>query len=176
MDYSKAGMFSSNSAQDTHVISRAVFDFIAAYIYIYITGLWCFAYLETSRRTDHQINYDVYVFISCLFIYLLLVILKEVSILKQILLLISSLFFLSFVYIFRLLYLKIASIQNFARDRLPFSRQVSLMLGLLHFRLQTRWLYSGISLRVDETKPRTTPQETSRLLLELEQFASPRSQ
>ena len=103
-------------------------------------------------------------------------ILKEVSILKQILLLISSLFFLSFVYIFRLLYLKIASIQNFARDRLPFSRQVSLMLGLLHFRLQTRWLYSGISLRVDETKPRTTPQETSRLLLELEQFASPRSQ
>jgi hypothetical protein len=47
----------------------------------------------------------------------------------------------------RLLHFRHASIQNFPL-RYHWSRQVSLVVGLLHFRLQTDWLYSGISSRV----------------------------
>jgi hypothetical protein len=40
---------------------------------------------------------------------------------------------------------------TFPHERLLVSRQVSLVAGLPHFRLQTGWLYTGISSRLDET-------------------------
>lgn len=40
---------------------------------------------------------------------------------------------------------------NIPHESLLVCRKISLTVGLLHFRLQTAWLYSGISSRLDDT-------------------------
>jgi len=79
MEYSNAGMFSSNTARDTHVMSRAVFDSIAVYIYIYIYVCVCVCVchcfmvfcLFGNFAKDRSPDYDVcvYLLVAYLFIY-----------------------------------------------------------------------------------------------------------
>ena len=60
-------------------------------------------------------------------------------------------FYLNWYEIFLAVIFQTCKHSEFPRERLLVSRQVSLVVGLLCFRLQTGWSYLGISSRVYET-------------------------